>query len=187
MSYAAGFPSAVAVADFNGDGKLDLALGSPLSNGLGVSVLLGNGNGTFQTAVNYNSGAVFGNTFAVGDFNGDGAPDLAPVYYEGVTLLLNTRGTRSQVTSSKNPSSLGNPVTFSALLQPSVRGSGRVVGAMTGTVTFRDGTVTLGTVTLGSSSLNLTTSGLATGRTRSPRAIRVTATTTRSPRRLSSR
>ena len=34
---------------------------------------------------------------------------------------------------------------------------------MTGTVTFRDGTVTLGTVTLGSSSLNLTTSGLSHG------------------------
>ena len=40
---------AVAVGDFNGDGKLDLAVANHGSNT--VSVLLGNGDGTFQPAV----------------------------------------------------------------------------------------------------------------------------------------
>jgi hypothetical protein len=73
----------VAVADLNGDGKLDLvvpnsSLTSP--NGLfgsgTVTVFLGNGNGSFQNGVSYMIGlnAVF---VAVGDFNGDGHPDLA--------------------------------------------------------------------------------------------------------------
>ena len=44
----------MAVGDFNGDGKPDLAVANDGSNN--VSVLLGNGDGTFQTAVNYRRG-----------------------------------------------------------------------------------------------------------------------------------
>ena len=44
----------MAVGDFNGDGKADLAVANYNSNN--VSVLLGNGNGTFQAAVNYGAG-----------------------------------------------------------------------------------------------------------------------------------
>ena len=55
MSYGAGtVPYSVAVGDFNGDGKLDLAVANEGSNN--VSVLLGNGDGTFQAAVNYGAG-----------------------------------------------------------------------------------------------------------------------------------
>lgn len=66
------------VADFNGDGKLDLAVGDITNNGpSNVSILLGNGDGTFQTAVNYIAGANNGsNWLAAGDFNGDGRLDL---------------------------------------------------------------------------------------------------------------
>ena len=50
VNYATGSnPNSVAVGDFNGDGKLDLAVANSGSNN--VSVLLGNGEGTFQAAV----------------------------------------------------------------------------------------------------------------------------------------
>src|SRR3989442_1278032 len=67
-------PVSVAVGDFNGDGKADLAVANQQSDN--VSVLLGNGDGTFQAAVNYSTG-LFPQSVVSGDFNGDGKPDLA--------------------------------------------------------------------------------------------------------------
>jgi hypothetical protein len=64
----------VTVADFNGDGKLDLAVANNRSNN--VSILLGNGDGTFQPAVEYGAGSN-PTSVTVADFNGDGKLDLA--------------------------------------------------------------------------------------------------------------
>jgi hypothetical protein len=68
-------------ADFNGDGKLDVAVvGDYVSSG-GVTILLGNGDGTFTAAgPNLDLGADFG-LIATGDFNGDGIPDLVVTNY----------------------------------------------------------------------------------------------------------
>jgi hypothetical protein len=90
LSYAAGsLPVSVAVGDFNGDGKLDLAVANqgtyPFTNA-GVSVLLGQGDGTFQTAVHYAAEGL-PVSVAVGDFNGDGKPDLAVANDYGVSVL----------------------------------------------------------------------------------------------------
>src|SRR5262249_19721328 len=80
-------PTSAAVGDFNGDGKPDLAVTNVLSNS--VSVLLGNGDGSFQAAQNYAVGA-FPTSAAVGGFNGDGKPDLAVTNLHGdsVSVLL---------------------------------------------------------------------------------------------------
>src|SRR5207245_9985782 len=80
QSFAAGFsPSSVVVGDFNGDGRPDLAVANAgLDTGYGstVSVLLGNVDGTFQPARNFDTNN-YGRSVAVGDFNGDGRLDLA--------------------------------------------------------------------------------------------------------------
>jgi VCBS repeat protein len=67
-------PFSIAIGDFNGDGKLDLAVAT---NGVRtVSVLLGKGDGTFLPQVTYGTqGEPI--SVAVGDFNGDGNADLA--------------------------------------------------------------------------------------------------------------
>jgi uncharacterized protein (TIGR03437 family) len=68
-----------AIADFNGDGHLDIAI--PTLN-LGVGgfyVLLGNGNGTFQNSLPIPFSGVLSLSIAAGDFNGDGKPDLVTI------------------------------------------------------------------------------------------------------------
>lgn len=67
-------PLALATADFNGDRNKDLAVSNEGSNT--VSILLGNGNGTFQSHVDYATGAEPAG-MAAGDFNRDGTLDLA--------------------------------------------------------------------------------------------------------------
>jgi photosystem II stability/assembly factor-like uncharacterized protein len=67
-------PRSAAVADFNGDGVADLATGNAGSDS--VSVLLGNGDGTFRLPQVLAAGRVPWSV-AAADFNGDRAPDLA--------------------------------------------------------------------------------------------------------------
>jgi FG-GAP-like repeat len=59
-------------ADFNGDGKLDIAAGT---SGSGTAILIGNGDGTFQAAVFPTNLNNFGVLFTA-DLNSDGKPDL---------------------------------------------------------------------------------------------------------------
>jgi Bacterial Ig-like domain (group 3)/FG-GAP-like repeat len=172
-------PAGIVIADFNGDGVPDLAVSTGISNGDTVTVLLGNGDGTFQQLHRYPlpvGGDPIG--LVTADFNGDGVPDLAaanftqsavaiflggtvtigqltntPVpgsgnqniqstytpntnFYTGsVSNIVPVTGngqipTTTTVTSSLNPSSYLQPVTFTATV------TGRGGGSPTGTVTF---------------------------------------------------
>jgi len=163
-AYATGAnPSSVVMADFNGDGKLDLALTStPLASSAGnlLSLLPGNGDGTFRAPTVFGTGSE-AYSAAVGDFNSDGAPDLAIAngISDTVSILLNTEGTRMNVVSSGSPSIHGDSVTFTTTVQPSAAGS----GFPTGTVTVRDGNTLLGSGELIAGEYSVSTSILSTG------------------------
>src|SRR5918993_180004 len=82
-----GKPTSVTSADFNGDGKEDLAVTNNYSTHTtttpsNLSVLLGNGDGTFQEAVTYAAGSSPDHVITA-DFNGDGNEDLATANYGG--------------------------------------------------------------------------------------------------------
>src|SRR5213078_2472957 len=78
-------PYAVVVGDFNGDGHPDLAVSNIDSNT--VSVLLGNGDGTFRKARHYPAGSS-PHSLVVADFNRDRRPDLAVVNLESNTVSV---------------------------------------------------------------------------------------------------
>jgi hypothetical protein len=161
----------VAVADVNGDGRPDLVVAIFFYNTVGV--LLGNGDGTFQAATTYGSGGVGPFSVAVSDLNGDAKPDIAVANFCGASglnclpgklgvLLNNTTFTQSPtattLTSSLNPSTHGQSITFTA----TVTTSGPI--APTGTINFKRGPDGMGTGTLNASGVaTFTTSILKPG------------------------
>ena len=156
------FGFGIVTGDFNSDGALDLAVTSnncntPASNCVGtISLLLGNGDGTFQPRVDY-PGKNYPAFLAAADLNNDAGFDLAvPDSYLGsVSIILNLPvigifpnapnfGTEKVGVKSKplsitigNPS--GTPIT---LKRPTLRGAD--VGDFSGTTTCPFFPATLG-------------------------------------------
>ena len=103
-------PSAIKVADINGDGNLDIIAADGGDNG-SIETYLGNGNGTFQAPTTITLPESHGSPenaldITVADFNGDGKPDLAvETQYNGFVVYLNTGSGFGTPTSYPGPSS----------------------------------------------------------------------------------
>src|SRR5438552_941164 len=107
VSYPVGVnPQALVTGDFNGDGRLDLAV---LNSGdSSVSLLLGNADGTFQPGQKFltAAGPV---SLAVGDFNGDGKLDLVTVNRSFDLSVLPGNGDGSFAPAVTSPSGVTVP------------------------------------------------------------------------------
>lgn len=80
---------ALGIADFNGDGRLDV-VNADISAGT-ASVLLGNGDGSFRAKLSLQTGTISGTaptSVQVGDFNGDGASDFLTANSGDSTLTI---------------------------------------------------------------------------------------------------
>lgn len=121
-SAAAGsFPMAVGVADFNRDGKADLAIADqgPLQGDSTAAVMFGRGDGTFAAPTMSEVGN-FPDSIAVGDLNGDGRFDIVVVNeYDGTTSVLLSTGDGTFAPQQRYP------VTGSSVAIADVDGDGK--------------------------------------------------------------
>jgi Bacterial Ig-like domain (group 3)/FG-GAP-like repeat/FG-GAP repeat len=158
----------IVVADVNTDGKPDLLVAGSFPTA-GLSLLLGNGDGSFQPGEIYSTGGYAPMSVAVADVDGDLMPDaiVASECSHGyacrdglISVLLNTtKGfvTTTELTSNLNPSVYGQPVTLTASLKSAGPNS------PTGLVVFESDGKALGTKLLSGGAATLTTAKLAPG------------------------
>jgi VCBS repeat-containing protein len=107
--HTGGFPSSVAVGDFNGDARPDLAIADAYSGT--ISVLFGNAGGGFslQTDPPYAAGS-FPASIAVGDFNADQHPDLAVAdQLTGDILMLRGRNDGTFIRPAERVATVAEP------------------------------------------------------------------------------
>jgi hypothetical protein len=134
-------PIAIAVGDFNRDGKLDLAVvNSDLNSGASppagsVTVLLGNGDGTFTQAPGSPvlAGSILaGYAIAIGDFNGDGALDLAVTDYSAAVWILLGNGDGTFKKAPVDPVKAPDLFYTETIVAGDLNGDGKLDLAVTG-------------------------------------------------------
>lgn len=173
-SYALG----VDIADINGDNKPDLVVTNDSLNGNfrspgELTVLLGNGDGTFEETVRFLSGGATPQVVVAADVNSDAKPDLVVANFcpefdacDGrsagtIGVLLNNNGspqyaTTTSVNSNSNPSLFGVPVTFTSAVKSAS-------GSPSGSVKFYSENAALGSAALVNGSASLSISDLPEG------------------------
>ncbi|MBB5059132.1 hypothetical protein HDF16_003855 [Granulicella aggregans] len=151
------------VADMNGDSIPDIEA-SLYTNGAqpntyyGFSTLLGLGGGGFSAPINQLI-PLNGVLPLVGNFFDDNAPDVVTDTFYGIDLFLGQGGTTLTLGTSAPSVAYGTTETFTAKVVASM--SGRP--ALTGTVSFYDGTTLLGTASVSGGSASFSTASLALG------------------------
>src|ERR1700733_2588806 len=105
----------IATADFNGDGKIDLAL----SGGAQTTILLGNGDGTFTASLNQSQ--IGSSQVVAADFNGDGKIDLAATPLDGATSILLGKGDGTFNATANQPQ-----ITTNQLVAADFNGDGKL-------------------------------------------------------------
>lgn len=84
--------SSIAVADFNGDGHLDVALLSTIGHPPYITIYLNSGSGTFTLGKTYNADGTGGGTMMAADLNGDKKIDLAFTNGSGGVTVMDGNG-----------------------------------------------------------------------------------------------
>jgi hypothetical protein len=128
----AGGSAALAVGDFNGDGKLDRAVLNPTANS--VSIQLGNGDGTFQAPVSYPTG-VGPASIVAGDFNNDGKLDLAVTNNGAGTVSILLGNGDGTFQSHQDYGPIGTAALTSSLAAADFNGDGNLDLAVTTSTT----------------------------------------------------
>jgi hypothetical protein len=142
----------IGTADFNGDGKLDLAFSSAPNI---VAIYLGNGDGTFQPGITQSvkngqfEDSYYQSVGAIADFNSDGRADIAIANTSQTFFILKQADIplRPAITlmSGQNPAYVNQLVTYTAV----------VSAGLTGSVTFKEGSNVLGTLPLSNGQASL--------------------------------
>jgi Bacterial Ig-like domain (group 3)/FG-GAP-like repeat len=151
------------VADMNGDSIPDIEA-SLYTNGAqpntyyGFSTLLGLGGGGFSAPFNQLI-PLNGVLPLVGNFFDDNAPDVVTDTFYGIDLFLGQGGTTLTLGTSAASTVYGSVETFTAKVAASMAAR----PALTGTVSFFDGTTLLGTASVSTGSAIFSTSALALG------------------------
>jgi len=152
------------LTDVNGDGKLDLLLSQFSSYdftdpAVGAVAALGNGDGTFAAAVNF-EGGYSSSLILEGDFLQDAAPDTVFVSGEsGSTLILNQGGTVISATADPASIQQGQSVAINVTVKAAMTGRPQP----TGNITLMEGPTILGTGALSNGSTTIMVNGLSTG------------------------
>lgn len=157
--------------DVDGDGKTDVVsvsqCGQSCKNVGLISVMPGNGDGTFRAALSYSSGGRTATWVGAADINGDGRPDLLAVNtnlgsYGSLGILINKGPelitTTTTLTSSYNPSAVGVEITLTATVHSSL---GTPPDGES--ITFTNGSAVLGIAPLFGGTAHLKTSSFPAG------------------------